>query len=122
MKHNVHMDDIHISSYANLVLLQRLYARIENNHWSKERKNFLLNELKSNGYLKCHYCNKNDLKLNTTKKSDQATVDHYIPKSVGGNQFSSSNFVVCCHSCNRAKGNMTAEEFLKSEYIKKKTS
>ncbi len=122
MKHTVHMDDVHISSYANLVLLQRLYSQIENSQWAIERKKFLRKQLRENKMLKCFYCNKGNLKLRTTKKGEQATVDHYIPKSIGGDQFSASNFVVCCHSCNRAKGSKTPEEFLRSDYIKKKTS
>ena len=116
------MDDVHISSYANLVLLQRLYSQIENSQWAIERKRFLRKQLREHKTLKCFYCKKDNLKLRTIKKGEQATVDHYIPKSVGGDQFSPSNFVVCCHSCNRAKGSKTPEEFLRSDYIKKKTS
>lgn len=120
MKHIVHMDDVHVSSYANLVLLNKLYAQIESSQWAIERKRFLRKQLREHKMLKCFYCNKGNLKLYTTKKANQATVDHYIPKSGGGDAFSSSNFVVCCHSCNRRKGSKTPEEFMNSDYIKNK--
>lgn len=122
MKHIVHMDDVHVSSYANLVLLNKLYAQIERSQWSVERKQFLIEQLDKNKMLKCFYCGKGNLKLRSTKKGEQVTVDHYIPKSGGGDPFSSSNFVVCCHSCNRRKGSKTPEEFINSDYIKKKKS
>ena len=56
MKHTVHMDDVHVSSYANLILLQRLYAQMERKRWAKERQDFLHNELNTKGSLCCYYC------------------------------------------------------------------
>lgn len=114
------MDDVHVSSYANLVLLNKLYSTIENSRWAKERMDFLLNELTSKGSLCCFYCNKDGLRLSSDKKHEQATVDHIIAKSLGGDQFSHTNFVVCCDSCNRAKGTMSREEFINSKYLKNK--
>ena len=115
------MDDVHVSSYANLVLLNKTYASMESKRWNRARRAFLLEQRKK-GNLHCFYCKKTDLKLHTSSRAHQATVDHYIPKSGGGDKFSSSNFVVCCHSCNQRKANMTPDEFLNSDYIKKKTS
>ena len=113
------MDDVHVSSYANLVLLNKTYSTMESKRWNRARNAFLVEQSKK-GKLSCFYCQKNDLKVKTKKRSEQATVDHYIPKSGGGDPFSSSNFVVCCHSCNQRKGNTTPSEFLTSDYIKKK--
>ncbi len=121
MKHSIHMDDVHVSSYANLVLLNKTYASMESKRWNRARRAFL-NEQRKKGSLKCFYCYKSELKINTSGRANQATVDHYIPKSGGGDKFSASNFVVCCHSCNQRKGNMTPQEFLDSDYIKKKRS
>jgi 5-methylcytosine-specific restriction endonuclease McrA len=120
MKHIIHMDEVHVSSYANLVLLNKTYASMESKRWNRARRLFL-SEQRKKGSLKCFYCKKDNLKLRSLARKDQATVDHYVPKSGGGDKFSSSNFVVCCHSCNQRKGNMTPYEFLNSSYIKKKT-
>lgn len=94
---------------------------MESKRWNRARRAFLVEQSKK-GRLECFYCKRNELKLKSKKRNEQATVDHYIPKSGGGDPFSSSNFVVCCHSCNRRKGSLSAKEFLESDYIKKKTS
>jgi 5-methylcytosine-specific restriction endonuclease McrA len=41
-----------------------------------------------------------------------ATRDHVIPKSKGGAD-SIDNFVLSCQSCNNARGDMDAEEWLR---------
>lgn len=46
---------------------------------------------------RCFYCNRN-------LKYRQATLDHYLPKSQGGNEVI-YNLVLCCEKCNRLKGN-----------------
>lgn len=111
------MDDVHISSYANLVLLQRLYTQIESNRWSKVRKQFLEKELHTHKKLACYYCNNSKLKLKSNKRHEQATVDHIIPKSIGGDAFDQNNFVVCCNACNKKKSNMNADNFMNSKYL-----
>jgi 5-methylcytosine-specific restriction endonuclease McrA len=120
MKHNVLIDDVPANSYANLVLLNRVYSKMEQTRWRKVRQEFLEEEIKIKGSLCCFYCQKDNLKITTTKKQDKATVDHVIAKSAGGDKFSHSNFVVCCDSCNRRKGSMTSEEFINSKYLKQK--
>lgn len=50
----------------------------------------------------CQYCKK-------YLKSGQVTVDHVIPKSMGGNS-SFSNCVTSCYSCNNKKGSRTPEQ------------
>jgi 5-methylcytosine-specific restriction endonuclease McrA len=119
VKHTVLMKDVHISSYANLVLLQQVYTQLENRRWAKERKSFLMHELSTKGKLVCHYCMR-DLKLKAPKRHEQATVDHIVPKSVGGDPYSHSNFVVCCNSCNQRKGSHSALNFSNGQYIKNK--
>lgn len=114
------MDDVHVSSYANLVLLNKLYSTMENSRWAKERQEFLRSELDNKGSLRCYYCSKDGLKLRSKKRHEQATVDHVIAKSLGGDQFSHTNFVVCCDSCNRRKGTMSPQEFVNSKYLRDK--
>ncbi len=113
--------EVHIQSYANLVLMQRVYSNLEQRAWLKARNAFLKEELAKHGKLVCHYCGRDDLKLKAaTKKEHQATVDHIIPQSKGGDRFDKSNFAVCCHTCNRRKASEPAEEFKNSRYIAKK--
>lgn len=50
---------------------------------------------------RCAYCGAEDVPLER---------EHIIPKSRGGSN-RISNLTLACHSCNQAKGNMTAEEF-----------
>jgi len=116
MKHIVHMDDVHISSYANLVLLQRLYAQMERKRWATSRNDFLKLELENKNKLICFYCNK-ELKYKSLHRNDQATVDHYKAKSEGGNSFDHNNFVVCCNACNKKKASMDADKFMNSKYL-----
>jgi 5-methylcytosine-specific restriction endonuclease McrA len=122
MKHTIHMDDVHIKSYAHLVLLNKVYSSMESKRWNRARAAFLKQEVKSKGCLICSYCGKTNLKMKSTKRGEQATVDHYMPKSGGGDPFSPSNFAVCCHSCNQKKAAMNPEDFINSDYIKKKRS
>ena len=51
---------------------------------------------------KCFYCRKK-LPL------DEATIDHVIPKALGGDN-TEANTVACCHSINHAFGNATPKE------------
>lgn len=62
---------------------------------------------------KCFYCG-NDTEFR------KWTVDHKIPKSrywQFGKQGFDSNCVGCCSSCNHAKGNMTLNEFVATDYL-----
>lgn len=50
---------------------------------------------------KCFYCG-----------ADASHVDHQIPRFRGGSD-EMDNLVPCCAACNRAKGSLTAEEWLR---------
>ena len=122
MKHVVYgAGSVRANSYANLVLLQRAYSQLEHRRWAKERSKFLNAEIKKNGKLVCAYCGKSDLKLKSAKRHLQATVDHVVPKSKGGDPFGHENFVVSCNSCNKKKASFDATAFKESTYIKRKT-
>ena len=89
---------------------------------------FLKDELKSKGELRCEYCNKGPLVIYDTFhiKVDQsefikqrqfvngngATCDHKDPKSKGGHKFDRNNLAVCCYRCNRLKGNKSYEDWM----------
>jgi hypothetical protein len=84
------------------------------------------------GELYCEYCGKGPLVIYdfnpdeltpenidkpgyrfNTKFSDidGATCDHKQPQSKGGDKLDYNNLAVCCHGCNRRKGNMNWEEW-----------
>jgi 5-methylcytosine-specific restriction endonuclease McrA len=56
--------------------------------------------------LNCFYCGKR-LKL------EEATVDHFVPKSLGGAKMDYHNYRVCCLECNHEKAAIhpDSEEF-----------
>lgn len=62
----------------------------------------------------CYYCRR-IVDPNTQAKGETnhrylATLDHKFPKARGGSNHH-DNLVMSCGECNRAKGDMTAEEF-----------
>ena len=61
--------------------------------------------LSYNGKTNCIYCE-------TQLNNDNATADHIIPISQGGNN-SQVNLVVCCKYCNNERGSMNFKEYLK---------
>ena len=119
MKHIIHMDDVHVSSYANLILLQRLYAQMERKRWTLSRSDFLKLQLENKKKLVCFYCEK-ELKYKSSRRNDHATVAHYKAKSEGGDAFDHNNFVVCCNACNKKKASMDADKFMNSKYLHNK--
>jgi 5-methylcytosine-specific restriction endonuclease McrA len=71
----------------------------------KRRANGFAKEfLNNNKNIKCIYCG-------TELNSDNATADHIIPISDGGNNCQ-VNLVVCCRDCNRERGNINFQDFL----------
>lgn len=68
----------------------------------------------SNKNAKCIYCK-------TKLTHENATADHIVPISNGGNN-SQVNLVVCCESCNSQRGNSNFYEFfrLKNKKLKNK--
>lgn len=63
---------------------------------------------KRDGYT-CRYCGRNDVPL---------TVDHVILWEEGG-QSVEENLITCCKPCNRERGRMQYDEWLKSSSYKK---
>lgn len=60
---------------------------------------------------RCYYC-KVKLDPYDSHEQDVPTVDHVKPRSAGG-ILSKKNKVYCCGKCNRIKGKMSPEAFMK---------
>lgn len=56
----------------------------------------------------CYYCG-------IPTEFEEWTLDHMQPLSRGGGN--GENRVGCCYNCNNAKGNMTLEEFMDTDYL-----
>lgn len=99
---------------------------------------FLKDELKNKGELRCEYCNKGPLVIYDTfhikvdqseyikqrdfVRGDGATCDHKNPRSKGGDRYDKNNLAVCCFRCNRLKGDKSYEDWMyqiKNHIIKK---
>lgn len=107
-------------------------SRIEKFKVTMNNLQFLKDRAKEVDELRCEYCNKGplviyDINMNDVtperiadknyrftkfKSSDGATCDHKNPQSRGGDKFNYSNLAVCCHRCNKLKGNMSYEEWM----------
>jgi len=59
---------------------------------------------------RCWYCGVQTHMNNWRVKPDKFTIDHVIPKNLGGND-DPSNLVPACHACNVHKGAMSLEAF-----------
>lgn len=67
--------------------------------------------IEQNTEAKCIYCDKN-------LTVDNATADHIIPISNGGNNCQ-VNLVVCCKDCNNERGNLEFKHYLSIKNQKK---
>lgn len=103
------MDEPHIQSRAALVMLMKYYAKLDKTifnpfKWLDFRRKYLTELKKKNGTIKCHYCPKDNLQIETKDKARLATIDHVHPVSKGGALFDLDNLVPACYSCNMNKG------------------
>lgn len=64
------------------------------------------------GSWSCHYCEK----WFTKQERRTITIDHVIPKALGGPNHA-WNQVLCCPYCNIKKGDSTYEEFTGNERL-----
>ena len=71
---------------------------------SSEAKRLWKKNIKDNWNNKCAYCN----------SENNLTLDHIIPQSKGGTNFT-KNIVCCCHSCNQSKGHNSWEQWYFSQ-------
>lgn len=105
-------------SLADLVLLKDQLAEEERQSWdgrAQATKNFRdseeykklrytmfdENKRKNGGKILCAYCGRECNRIH--EDANQATIDHIVPLSEGGQGLDRKNLIVCCRRCNRAK-------------------
>jgi CRISPR/Cas system Type II protein with McrA/HNH and RuvC-like nuclease domain len=71
---------------------------------SSEAKRIWRNQIREKWNNQCAYCG----------SEEKLTLDHIIPQSKGGMDFT-KNVVCCCHSCNQNKGHSQWEEWYSSQ-------
>lgn len=71
---------------------------------SAEAKKIWRNQIKQRWNYKCAYCD----------SEKNLTIDHIIPQSKGGTNFT-TNVLCCCHSCNQSKNHIPWEEWYTSQ-------
>ena len=71
---------------------------------SNEAKRMWRKHIREKWKYKCAYCGSNK----------ELTIDHVVPRSKGGTDFT-KNVVCCCHSCNQSKSHTPWEEWYFSQ-------
>lgn len=66
----------------------------------------------------CHYCSRIVFREHENLKM-KVTLDHVVPTSKGGGRYDFHNLVPACFNCNRKKGDLTVEEFVRMMLSKK---
>ena len=96
----------------NSLRVQALENLIDDKQWIQMEFNakFLEKKLAKYGELHCEYCGKPNLIIygysDTRPRINQATADHFIPRSVNKSlALSEDNLIVACTKCNGEKGN-----------------
>ena len=69
-----------------------------------EAKRIWRREIREKWEHQCAYCG----------SEDNLTIDHVVPQSKGGMDFT-KNVVCCCHSCNQSKGHTPWEQWYYSQ-------
>lgn len=105
------------SNYISCSIFRKKYKHLTNivvvglkwngRNVKRRTSGFAKEFLSENKNSKCIYCN---CKLN----ENNATCDHIIPISKGGNNFK-LNLIVCCIKCNSERGDSPFYQYLKSK-------
>ena len=116
IKHTIHFEILNPKIYAASLALNHFYYMqdLDNLHRKREAlinfsRSYLTRLLEKKGYIKCHYCPKDNLVIEyegmKVPLDKLATIDHVVPMSRGGAAFDEKNVVPCCNKCNQKKGN-----------------
>ncbi len=107
----VHIEEPHVTSAANLVLLSKQYFAADKSIYSDWRmchirKKWMRQQMKTPdalGGLTCAICGKQGLKPSGSDLQNFATLDHIVEITKGGKWNDPSNFQVACRQCNSYK-------------------
>ena len=124
--HKIFSPRPHPNSFASYILLKKEYEDKDSSILFKKRswrfwltfRNRFLKRLQKQNPLECVYCGSKPLVRNNQvpvkiKENRKATIDHVVPVSKGGKEFSLDNLVVCCARCNRKKADLDLKDFAK---------
>lgn len=137
--HIIHEDNVNLTSYAALILLNNklkhqdvdyLNKTVKIQYYLDKRFAYLTRKLKITDNLKCKYCGKSHLEIGHRLMEDShldlknpklATIDHRVPKSEKLiDPMDETNWCIACRRCNRQKGSKSEEQFIREiEYYKK---
>jgi 5-methylcytosine-specific restriction endonuclease McrA len=102
-------------NYRSCVIYRKKYKFLENivivglkwngKNVKRRTSGFAKEFLLENKKAKCIYCEK-------SLDESNATTDHIIPISEGGNN-SQVNLLICCFDCNNQRGNMEFKQYLR---------
>lgn len=117
-------DNPHPQSLAALLLMKLDYFNSDesvcNQPWHIQLTHnikFLEEALEERGELVCEYCGKQGLIIGSSDKTKLATVDHIMPKALGGDAFNYLNLAVACNTCNSKKGTLIGTRISKTKCI-----
>lgn len=96
---------IHRKKFKSLKFFVVVGLKYSGNNVKRRTSGFAKNYVYKNRGCKCVYCEE---ELNY----ENATADHIIPISNGGNN-TQVNLLVCCSDCNNERGNMPFKDYLK---------
>lgn len=113
LKKNYISCEIHRSRFKDLENFVVIGLKNEGKRVKRRTSGFAKGFLEKNEESICIYCEE---KLN----SENATADHIIPISSGGNNCQ-VNLLVCCRDCNEERGNLDFKKYLFSKNTKYKT-
>lgn len=110
----VHISDPPVNSPAALVLLAKMYFKLDKSIYSESRmtrirKKWMKKQMKTpdeKGGLTCVLCGKKGLLPDTNNKNNLATVDHIIELKCNGPWADPTNFQVACYHCNTNRNNV----------------
>jgi 5-methylcytosine-specific restriction endonuclease McrA len=104
--------EIHRKKFKSLEDFVVIGLKYNGKRIKRRTSGFAKEFIEQNKDAKCIYCEKD---LN----NENATADHIIPISNGGNN-AQVNLIVCCKDCNGERGNIDFKHYLKSKNIKYK--
>jgi hypothetical protein len=104
---------IHRKKYKSLKNFVVIGLKWNGKNVKRRTTGFAKEYIKKNRGIKCVYC-----ECDITE--DNATTDHIIPISKGGNN-SQVNLMICCFDCNNERGNDEFKQYLRKKNPKYRT-